>query len=78
MQERAALTPDPHGAPGTPVSPDADEAELIEAESIVNLRDLSFGTVSGICVGVFVKKGLRVRVPPLLARHSSGTAHPPA
>ncbi|BGP42382.1 hypothetical protein JCM10449v2_006387 [Rhodotorula kratochvilovae] len=30
-----------------------------EAESILNLRDLSFGTVSGICVGVFVKKGLR-------------------
>ncbi|KWU41645.1 hypothetical protein RHOSPDRAFT_22636, partial [Rhodotorula sp. JG-1b] len=28
-------------------------------ESIVNIRDLSFGTVSGICVGVFVKKGLR-------------------
>lgn len=41
------------------VSP--DEAELTEAESIVNIRDLSFGTVSGICVGVFVKKGLRVR-----------------
>lgn len=37
------------------------ETELTEAESIVNLRDLSFGTVSGICVGVFVKKGLRVR-----------------
>ncbi|GAA6017335.1 hypothetical protein JCM10207_005598 [Rhodosporidiobolus poonsookiae] len=30
-----------------------------EAESILNLRDLGFGTVSGICVGVFVKKGLR-------------------
>lgn len=39
----------------------SDEAELTEAESIVNIRDLSFGTVSGICVGVFVKKGLRVR-----------------
>ena len=53
------------------VSP--DEAELTEAESIVNIRDLGFGTVSGICVGVFVKKGLRVRrqafrfpLPPLL------------
>ncbi|GAA5979862.1 hypothetical protein JCM21900_000660, partial [Sporobolomyces salmonicolor] len=32
-----------------------------EAESIINLRDLSFGTVSGICVGIFVKKGLKVR-----------------
>ncbi|GAA5824006.1 hypothetical protein JCM11251_003377 [Rhodosporidiobolus azoricus] len=31
-----------------------------EAESILNLRDLGFGTVSGICVGVFVKKGLRM------------------
>ncbi|GAA5904838.1 hypothetical protein JCM6882_003219 [Rhodosporidiobolus microsporus] len=30
-----------------------------EAESILNLRDLGFGTVSGICVGVFVKKGLK-------------------
>ncbi|GAA6014298.1 hypothetical protein JCM11491_005030 [Sporobolomyces phaffii] len=33
--------------------------EYKEAESILNLRDLGFGTVSGICVGVFVKKGLR-------------------
>lgn len=32
-----------------------------EADSIINLRDLSFGTVSGICVGIFVKKGLKVR-----------------
>jgi hypothetical protein len=32
-----------------------------EAESILNLRDLGFGTVSGICVGIFVKKGLKVR-----------------
>ncbi|GAA5858944.1 hypothetical protein JCM8547_007167 [Rhodosporidiobolus lusitaniae] len=31
-----------------------------KAESILNLRDLGFGTVSGICVGVFVKKGLRM------------------
>ncbi|GAA6028902.1 hypothetical protein JCM8097_001496 [Rhodosporidiobolus ruineniae] len=31
-----------------------------EAESILSWRDLSFGTVSGICVGVFVKKGLRM------------------
>lgn len=36
-------------------------AEPAEAESIVNVRDLSFGTVAGICVGVFVKKGLKVR-----------------
>lgn len=50
--ERAYAT-----APAPPLSP--DEAELTEAESIVNIRDLSFGTVSGICVGVFVKKGLR-------------------
>ncbi|GAA6064244.1 hypothetical protein JCM10212_005996 [Sporobolomyces blumeae] len=37
----------------------AGTGELREAESILNLRDLGFGTVSGICVGVFVKKGLR-------------------
>ena len=36
----------PVGAAGTtPVVP-------AEAESIVNLRDLGFGTVSGICVGI--------------------------
>ncbi|KAK4047196.1 hypothetical protein OIO90_006259 [Microbotryomycetes sp. JL221] len=29
------------------------------AESSINVRDLSFGTVSGICVGVFIKKGLK-------------------
>ncbi|ORY89166.1 FUN14 family-domain-containing protein [Leucosporidium creatinivorum] len=34
-------------------------ADAPEAESIINLRDLSFGTVSGICVGIFVKKGLK-------------------
>ncbi|KDE09499.1 hypothetical protein MVLG_00399 [Microbotryum lychnidis-dioicae p1A1 Lamole] len=33
--------------------------EPLPAESIINLRDLSFGTVSGICVGFFVKKGLK-------------------
>ncbi|SGY61718.1 BQ5605_C007g04592 [Microbotryum silenes-dioicae] len=33
--------------------------EPLPAESIINLRDLSFGTVSGICVGIFVKKGLK-------------------
>ncbi|GAA5944730.1 hypothetical protein JCM10213_009202 [Rhodosporidiobolus nylandii] len=31
-----------------------------EAESILNLRDLGFGTVSGICCGIFVKKGLKM------------------
>ncbi|BGP26669.1 hypothetical protein JCM10295v2_005622 [Rhodotorula toruloides] len=44
-------------------APVTDESDLPpstgEAESILNLRDLGFGTVSGICVGVFVKKGLR-------------------
>lgn len=29
-------------------------------ESILSVRDLSFGTVAGICVGVFIKKGLKV------------------
>ncbi|KAM0753473.1 hypothetical protein T439DRAFT_285038 [Meredithblackwellia eburnea MCA 4105] len=32
---------------------------LPPAESILNWTELSFGTVSGICVGVFVKKGLK-------------------
>lgn len=31
------------------------------AESIVNVNELGFGTVAGICCGVFVKKGLKVR-----------------
>lgn len=30
------------------------------AESILSLRDMGFGTVSGVCVGIFVKKGLKV------------------
>ncbi|KAG0142963.1 hypothetical protein CROQUDRAFT_661839 [Cronartium quercuum f. sp. fusiforme G11] len=29
-------------------------------ESILSLQKLSFGTVSGICVGVFIRKGLRL------------------
>ncbi|BGO99927.1 hypothetical protein NBRC10513v2_004155 [Rhodotorula toruloides] len=46
-------------------APVTDETDLPpsaaagEAESILSPRDLGFGTVSGICVGVFVKKGLR-------------------
>ncbi|GAA5897089.1 FUN14 domain-containing protein [Sporobolomyces salmoneus] len=46
---------------GSPVDKAASAAsgEYKEAESMLNLRDLGFGTVSGICVGVFVKKGLR-------------------
>ncbi|KAH9820654.1 FUN14 family-domain-containing protein, partial [Melampsora americana] len=28
-------------------------------ESILSLQKLSFGAVSGICVGIFVRKGLR-------------------
>ncbi|BGP57348.1 hypothetical protein JCM8202v2_004989 [Rhodotorula sphaerocarpa] len=42
----------------TPASGD-EPSDLTEAESILNIRDLGFGTVSGICVGVFIKKGLR-------------------
>ncbi|GAA5993522.1 hypothetical protein JCM10908_000631 [Rhodotorula pacifica] len=52
--ERAYAT-----APPPLLSADATTEDLTEAESILNIRDLSFGTVSGICVGVFVKKGLR-------------------
>ncbi|GAA6057239.1 hypothetical protein JCM3770_003817 [Rhodotorula araucariae] len=49
-----ALSNEPAATPkAAPASGDSD------AESILNLRDLGFGTISGICVGVFVKKGLR-------------------
>lgn len=34
-----------------------------EEESILNLKDLSFGTVAGICVGIFLKKGAKVSYP---------------
>ncbi|GAA5859318.1 hypothetical protein JCM1840_004559 [Sporobolomyces johnsonii] len=47
-----AQLPDAAGTTGAAPPPS-------EAESIINLRDLSFGTVSGICVGIFVKKGLK-------------------
>ena len=36
-----------------------------KAESIVNVNELGFGTVAGICVGVFVKKGLKVGCAPV-------------
>lgn len=39
-----------------------------ETESIINVRDLGFGTVAGICTGVFIKKGLKVS-------HSSRPCH---
>lgn len=45
-----------------PVTDETDlDAPVGGAESILSAKDLGFGTVSGICVGVFVKKGLRVR-----------------
>lgn len=31
-----------------------------EAKSIVNLYQLTFGTICGICAGVFIKKGLKL------------------
>lgn len=34
--------------------------ETAEAQSIVNVYQLSFGTVCGICAGVFIKKGLKL------------------
>ncbi|KAK4701649.1 hypothetical protein P7C70_g4584, partial [Phenoliferia sp. Uapishka_3] len=45
-------------APTTPSSTPAATSPK-EAESIINWSELSFGTVSGICVGIFVKKGLK-------------------
>ena len=42
------LTPTPNAKPD--VEPPA---------SVLNLYQLSFGTVAGICAGVFVKKGLK-------------------
>lgn len=40
----------------------AGGAPRARAESMVSVNELSFGTVAGICVGVFVKKGLKVRL----------------
>ncbi|KAI3625168.1 hypothetical protein CBS9595_000529 [Malassezia furfur] len=31
-----------------------------EAKSIVNLYELSFGTICGLCAGIFIKKGLKL------------------
>ncbi|KAM0790901.1 hypothetical protein ACM66B_004739 [Microbotryomycetes sp. NB124-2] len=39
--------------------PVAVNEPLPVAESSINVRDLGFGTISGICVGIFVKKGLK-------------------
>ncbi|WFD43430.1 hypothetical protein MPSI1_002092 [Malassezia psittaci] len=41
-----------------PVMPEPRNKE--EAQSIVNLYELSFGTVCGLCAGIFIKKGLKL------------------
>ncbi|KDN44752.1 hypothetical protein K437DRAFT_256898 [Tilletiaria anomala UBC 951] len=37
-----------------------DEGHGERPESIVNLYQLSFGTVCGVCAGIFIKKGLKL------------------
>ncbi|KAJ3476499.1 hypothetical protein NLI96_g11115 [Meripilus lineatus] len=44
-------------ASGTPVASRSPGEPLPPPTSIVNIYELSFGTVCGICAGVFVKKG---------------------
>jgi hypothetical protein len=39
--------------------PAAETAPPPSAKPIINVYELSFGTVAGICTGVFVKKGLK-------------------
>lgn len=53
----------PYATPSVPinVSTKADTTTVsTEPQSIVNVYQLSFGTICGICAGVFIKKGLKL------------------
>ncbi|KAJ7740710.1 FUN14 family-domain-containing protein [Mycena maculata] len=45
--------------PASPVAPTPDSELPPPPASSVNLYELSFGTVAGICAGVFIKKGAK-------------------
>ncbi|WFD29067.1 hypothetical protein MSPP1_000072 [Malassezia sp. CBS 17886] len=45
---------------GVPPPPLSTAQGRTEAKSIVNLYELSFGTVCGLCAGIFIKKGLKL------------------
>ncbi|KAF7322894.1 SAM-MT-RSMB-NOP domain-containing protein [Mycena chlorophos] len=54
-------SPVPPAAPKT--TPESDAAKIPPPpvpESSVNMLELSFGTVAGICAGVFIKKGAKM------------------
>lgn len=50
-------------APNSPYLSSADRSAAFPGdappESLLNLKELGFGTVAGICAGVFLKKGLK-------------------
>ncbi|SPO24704.1 uncharacterized protein UTRI_01672_B [Ustilago trichophora] len=52
----------PYAAPSAPVSVSTkDDTTTVstEPQSIINVYQLTFGTICGICAGVFLKKGLK-------------------
>lgn len=53
----------PYATPSSPINVSAkgDTTTVsTEPESIVNIYQLSFGTICGVCAGVFIKKGLKL------------------
>ncbi|EST07504.1 FUN14 [Kalmanozyma brasiliensis GHG001] len=51
----------PYATSSTPALPTGTSTSAAtEPESIVNIYSLSFGTICGVCAGVFIKKGLKL------------------
>ncbi|SAM79915.1 uncharacterized protein UBRO_02253 [Ustilago bromivora] len=50
----------PYATASTPVVVKDDTAVATEPQSIVNVYQLSFGTICGVCAGAFIKKGLKL------------------
>lgn len=40
--------------------PPSSSQDSVPPESILSIQKLSFGAVSGVCVGIFIRKGLRL------------------
>lgn len=55
----AAYAGYPNDLTNTPPQPAVTGGESLPNESILSVYQLGFGTVAGICTGVFLKKGLR-------------------